>query len=211
MRVDLHKFRGVLRGAGAEPVQRRANSSYSCAGVVVVVFAARVQLAVDQLPVIALLAFRSSPAGRRGRSPPPAMERSRQKVTLMTRCRSPSRDFVHMLLERISKNECSQPSSPSEPKMTAGRLRTRSAPFSELMTLWSSNTFLGIDGLTFPFRTAFLFTACKSRPSYTPSTACGRQAARRALRPASSSRRGTPCPPDRRCIFPESRRPRPRP
>ena len=36
-----------------------------------------------------------------------------------------------MALERISKTACSQPSRPSEPKMTAGRSRTRSAPFKD--------------------------------------------------------------------------------
>ena len=36
-------------------------------------------------------------------------------------------------LERISKTACSQPSRPSEPKMTPGRFRTRSAPFRDEM------------------------------------------------------------------------------
>ena len=36
-------------------------------------------------------------------------------------------------LDRISKKECSHPSSPSEPNMTPGRLRTRSAPLSDVM------------------------------------------------------------------------------
>ena len=34
-----------------------------------------------------------------------------------------------MEFERISNTACSQPSRPSEPKMTPGRFRTRSAPF----------------------------------------------------------------------------------
>ena len=38
-----------------------------------------------------------------------------------------------MLQEIISKTECSQPSRPSEPNITAGRLRTLSAPFSFLI------------------------------------------------------------------------------
>ena len=35
-----------------------------------------------------------------------------------------------MEFESISNTACSQPSSPSEPKMTAGRLRTLSSPLS---------------------------------------------------------------------------------
>ena len=54
--IDLHKFGGILRGAGAETVQPE-RIAVSCAGVVVVVFAARVQLTVDQLPVVAPLAL----------------------------------------------------------------------------------------------------------------------------------------------------------
>ena len=38
-----------------------------------------------------------------------------------------------MELERISNTACSQPSRPSEPKITPGRLRTRSAPFRDEM------------------------------------------------------------------------------
>ena len=41
-----------------------------------------------------------------------------------------------MEFESISNIACSQPSSPSEPKMTAGRLRTRSSPLScEMLSL----------------------------------------------------------------------------
>ena len=51
-------------------------------------------------------------------------------VTISVPC--PSR-ASSIELDRISKTACSQPSSPSEPKITPGRLRTRSAPFSEEM------------------------------------------------------------------------------
>ena len=40
---------------------------------------------------------------------------------------------VEFAKERISNAACSQPSRPSEPKMTAGRLRTRSAPLRDVM------------------------------------------------------------------------------
>ena len=54
--ADLHKFGGILRGAGAEAVEPE-RIAVGRALVVVVVFAARVQLAVDQLPVVAPLAL----------------------------------------------------------------------------------------------------------------------------------------------------------
>ena len=57
-----------------------------------------------------------------------SMTWSGNSVTLM-RLPWPSR-ASSMELEMISKMEWAQPSTPSEPKMTAGRLRTRSAPFS---------------------------------------------------------------------------------
>ena len=69
-----------------------------------------------------------------GQPRPPSstsMEWSAKRVTVMTLpkpCRASS-----MELERISKKECSHPSIPSDPKMTAGRLRTRSGPFNCLM------------------------------------------------------------------------------
>ena len=56
---------------------------------------------------------------------------SLQRVTLMV-SPWPSR-ASSMELETISKMEWAQPSTPSEPKITAGRLRTRSAPFKEVM------------------------------------------------------------------------------
>ena len=41
-----------------------------------------------------------------------------------------------MALDSISNTACSQPSSPSEPKITPGRFRTRSAPFRlEILSL----------------------------------------------------------------------------
>ena len=47
-----------------------------------------------------------------------------------------SQEAKHLELERISNTACSQPSSPSEPKMTPGRFRTRSAPFNaEMLSL----------------------------------------------------------------------------
>ena len=59
------------------------------------------------------------------------IERSKNRVTVIT-LPWPSR-ASSMELERISKTACSQPSSPSEPKMTPGRFRTRSAPFNDEM------------------------------------------------------------------------------
>ena len=59
------------------------------------------------------------------------MDLSSYRVTVMT-LPWPSR-ASSMALERISNTACSQPSSPSEPKMTPGRLRTRSAPFRDEM------------------------------------------------------------------------------
>ena len=62
------------------------------------------------------------------------MDRSNNRVTVIT-LPWPSR-ASSMELERISNTACSQPSSPSEPKMTPGRFRTRSAPFSaEMLSL----------------------------------------------------------------------------
>ena len=60
-----------------------------------------------------------------------SMELSRYLVTTILSPK-PAR-ASSMELERISKTECSQPSSPSEPKITPGRLRTRSAPFRAVM------------------------------------------------------------------------------
>ena len=59
------------------------------------------------------------------------MDLSSYRVTVM-RSPWPSR-ASSMALDKISKTACSHPSSPSEPKMTPGRLRTRSAPFREEM------------------------------------------------------------------------------
>ena len=59
------------------------------------------------------------------------MDRPRKRVTVM-HLPWPAR-ASSMELERISKTACSQPSRASEPKMTAGRLRTRSAPFKDEM------------------------------------------------------------------------------
>ena len=50
----------------------------------------------------------------------------------------------------ISKMEWAQPSTPSEPKMTAGRLRTRSAPFSEVMLSLPYSCFFAMSFSLFP-------------------------------------------------------------
>lgn len=55
-----------------------------------------------------------------------------------------------MELERISNIECWQPSNPSEPKITPGRLRTLSAPFKE-------------DMLSLPYSWCFLFAIANLR------------------------------------------------
>ena len=52
---DVHKLRGALRRAGAQPVGAERILIHSRGGIVV--FPAGVQLAVDQLPVIALFLF----------------------------------------------------------------------------------------------------------------------------------------------------------
>ena len=76
------------------------------------------------------------------------MDRSWNRVTVITRPK-PAR-ASSMALERISNTACSQPSSPSEPKMTPGRFRTRSAPFRLEMLSLSYAFFLGISFLRRP-------------------------------------------------------------
>ena len=63
-----------------------------------------------------------------------SMDWSRNRVTVM---RLPWPSLASsMALDRISKTACSQPSRPSDPKMTPGRFRTRSAPFrAEMLSL----------------------------------------------------------------------------
>ena len=114
---------GVLGGAGAQAVEAQ--------GVLIVVavpavLAAGVQLAEHQLPVVALLLSFQSTGQPRPKSST-SMDLSSNRVTMM-RSPWPSR-ASSMALDMISNTACSQPSSPSEPKMTAGALADPVGPF----------------------------------------------------------------------------------
>ena len=124
--VDIrrHPLTGVLGGAQAQTVQAEAEIIVATA---LGIFAAGVQLAKDQIPVPALLRLividRNAAAEVLDLDDMVREQRDIDAVAWPSRASS-------MELEMISKMEWAQPSTPSEPKMTAGRLRTRSAPFS---------------------------------------------------------------------------------
>ena len=117
-----------MGSAGTESVQ--SEGVFIVFTLVVVVLSAGVELAENQLPVIALFFFVVVDRD-------PAAEvldlngLSRKRVTMILFPKPSLASSIE--LERISNIECSQPSRPSDPKMTEGRFRTRSAPFKEEM------------------------------------------------------------------------------
>ena len=139
--IHIHVFRGILRGAQAQAVE--AERILVAAVRVVVILAARIHLAEDKFPVVALLPVVVSPPGCRGRDPPPPRRDPAYRVTVIS-LPYPSR-ASSMELDRISNTACSQPSMPSDPKITAGRRRTRSAPLSmEMLSLLYTGFFTAI-------------------------------------------------------------------
>lgn len=122
---DVHVLGSVLGRAGAQAVG--AEREVVVAALVVVILAAGVELAKDELPVKALL----------GRVP---VERAAAAVVLYLNgaiAKDGKGDELAVTLARLVNGvgqdleaACAQPSSPSEPKMTAGRRRTRSSSLS---------------------------------------------------------------------------------
>ena len=127
--VDIggHPCRGVLGGAQTQTVQAKAEL------VVILAFAvlaARVHLAEQQLPVEAPLAV----VPVHGHTAAKVLHND--AAVLAAGHIDGIAVAVAGFIDRVGhdlKDRVGTASTPSEPKMTAGRLRTRSAPFNEVM------------------------------------------------------------------------------